>query len=298
MRSKKRVAVADLLLTGFIMSNIFRRSYTLPIPPDAELVTFKGVPSAKIKQKGKTKTVPVTEDGKRVRVQSAFWYGWVKGQTVKLFTDAVASQQRLAELIRKAEPQEANVLDPFDEHRKRPLAEHLDDWSENLSNRGKTKKHVSATTACVKRILDDCKFARIGDISASRVERFLADLRTDGPALRPLDRAKDVYTRSEVAAALGIKPTAVGSLIRRHRLDAVGQGKARRYPRATVEALRERRDRGVSIKTSNLYLSGVKAFCNFLVRDGRMGSSPLVHLRRQDAQNDRRHDRRFLDEKE
>ena len=276
------------------MSNIFRRSYTLPIPPGAELIDVKGVPSAKFKKNGKTKTAPLTEDGRRVRIQSPSWYGWVKGQAVKLFTDAMASQQRLAELVRKSERQETGITDPFEDHRQRPLADHLDDWAANLRNRGKGASHIRATTSCVRRVLAACKFDCMSDISASRLEQFLADLRTDGPALRPLDRTKEVYRKAEVAAALGINRTAVPSLIRRHRLAATGMGKARRYPRATVEALREKRERGVSIKTSNLYLSGMKAFCNFLVRDKRMAASPLVHLKGQDPQ----HDRRFLDEGE
>jgi integrase len=280
------------------MSNIFRRSYTVPIPDAAELITIKGVPSARFKKNGKTQTAPLTKDGQRMSIESPSWYGWVNGHAVRLFKDAVASRQRLAELDRKSELQESGLIDPFEEHRKRPLAEHLGDWAANLRNRGKGESHILATTSCVRRILEACKFERTSNFSASRIEQFLADLRSDGPALRPLDRAKDIYTKTELAAALGINRTAVASLVRRHRLAAMGKGKARRYPRATVESLREKREHGISIKTSNLYLSGIKAFCNFLVRDNRMAVSPLLHLKGEDPQLDRRHDRRFLDEKE
>ena len=107
------------------MSNIFRNWYTLPIPSDAEMLDVKGVPSARFKKKGKIKTVPLTDDGKRCAVESPSWYGWVEGKAVKLFTDAVASQQRLAELLRKSELRESGIIDPFELHRKRPLAEHL-----------------------------------------------------------------------------------------------------------------------------------------------------------------------------
>jgi integrase len=280
------------------MSNIFRRSYTVPIPPDAELVTIDGVPSAKYRKRGsKPKTTPLTADGNRMHVQSPFWYGWVGGKAVKLFTDAVSSQQRLAELIRKNERRESGASDPFEEHRRRPLLEHLDDWAENLRNRGCRQSHVRATTGCVRRILLACNFQRMGDISASQLERYLASLRT-GPARTVLDRTKDAYTKAEVAAVLGIDRSAVTALVRRHRVEASGNGKARRYPRATVETLREKRDRGIAIKTSNLYLSGMKAFCNFLVDDDRMAANPLAHVEGQDPQLDRRHDRRLLDKGE
>ena len=88
-------------------------------------------------------------------------------------------------------------------------------------------------------------------------------------------------------------------MIRRHRLDAHGNGKARRYPRATLAVLREKRDHGLSIKTSNLYLSGIKAFCNFLVRDRRMAASPLIHVKKTPGEkDDKRRERRFLDDGE
>jgi integrase len=268
------------------------------MPPGAELIDVKGIRSARFKRKGKTKTAPLTEDGKRIRVESPFWYGWVQGKAVKLFTDAVASQSRLAELLRKAERQETGIADPFEEHRKRPLVDHLSEWASNLRNRGKGASHIRATTGCVRRIIEACKFERTADFSASKIEQYLADLRTDGAPLCPLDRAKETYTKAELAAALGINKTAVASLVKRHRLEANGNGKARRYPRATVETLREKRNQGIGIKTSNLYLSGMKAFCNWLVRDGRMAANPIVHLKGLDPQNDQRHARRYLDEKE
>lgn len=279
------------------MPNIFRRSYTLPIPPDAELVTIKDVPSARFKKKGKTKTAPLTEDGQRISIQSPYWYGWVDGKAVKLFTDSVASLQRLAELVTKSERSESGVLDPFEEHRRRPLVEHVEDWGANLRNRGKGEKHVKATTACVKRIIDACHFERSSDISASKLEQFLADLREPGPA-RSLDPAKEEYKKKELAAALGVNATALPSLVKRHRLAAKGVGKARRYPRETAQALLELRAGGASIKTTNLYLSGMKAFCNWMVRDGRLAANPLDHLTGLDPQHDRRHDRRLLDEGE
>ena len=83
-------------------------------------------------------------------------------------------------------------------------------------------------------------------------------------------------------------------LIRRHRLAATGEGKARRYPRATAEALYSLRSRGQSIKTSNLYLDAIKHFAAWLVRDRRMADNPLAHLAGGNVKLDRRHDRRTL----
>lgn len=153
------------------MSNIFRKSYTLPLPLGAELVTVKGEPSARFKRKGKTITAPLTASGDRVRVLSPFYYGTVDGKPVRLFKDAVASQQRLAELVRKCERKESGLADPFEEHRRRPLAEHLDDYKRFLEAQGNSGKHVAQTTANIKAIL--------GDMTSEKVAEYLHGLRRD-----------------------------------------------------------------------------------------------------------------------
>ncbi len=97
-----------------------------------------------------------------------------------------------------------------------------------------------------------------------------------------------------------MKPCAVASLVRRHRLaaDVVGNGKARRYKLSVAMALLALRARGISIRTSNAQLAAIKQFCRWLVHDRRAGASPLEHLAGGNVKSDRRHDRRILDESE
>ncbi|HEY1378024.1 MAG TPA: hypothetical protein VGF55_14585 [Gemmataceae bacterium] len=45
-----------------------------------------------------------------------------------LSANKAAAQQLLAELARKAELKRANIHDPFEGHRTRPLTGHLADW--------------------------------------------------------------------------------------------------------------------------------------------------------------------------
>src|SRR5271169_1644493 len=78
-------------------------------------------------------------------------------------------------------------------------------------------------------------WARDADLSASRAQQFLAGLREGRHPLPALDHAQAEFSKREAAAALGLQPSAIPSLVRRHRLAATGKGKARRYPRATVE---------------------------------------------------------------
>ena len=137
----------------------------------------------------------------------------------------------------------------------------------------------------------------MADISASRVQEFLADMRKNR-ILGPLDPNKSEYTRKELAQTLRVNLQQVTDLLRRHRLSGTGDGKARRYPRETAARLVEIRSKGASIKTCNLHLAAMKSFCRWLVRDRRTSDNPLEHLNGGNVKLDRRHDRRILDDGE
>lgn len=57
-------------------------------------------------------------------------------QRVPLATNKTAAQRMLNELIEKAEKEQAGLVDPYEEHRKRPLHEHLEAYRRHLE--GKT----------------------------------------------------------------------------------------------------------------------------------------------------------------
>ena len=165
------------------MASVFRPSYTRPIPADADIVTRKGKRFARIKgPDGRMVLAPLTNDGKRCRLKARKWHirfrdaaGVVR--QVAGFSDREATRQRAAQLEREAELGRAGVVDPFKEHRKRPLAEHLADYRQSLRDKGNTGKYAEEVFGKVTRIADGCKFVYLGDVSASRVEAFLADLR-------------------------------------------------------------------------------------------------------------------------
>jgi integrase len=281
------------------MARLRRIPYTKPIPPGADIITRKGKPHARFLDDGRTAIVPLTKRGNRIRLLSRKWYGEYRDadgtlQCDPLSTDKTAAGQMLAELVRKTELKKANIIDPFEAHRKRSLAEHLAEWETSLLASGATRKHVAQTVASARRIIEACRFVFPADLSASRVQHFLADLRERRRNLPPLDPAKLKYTKAELAELLGVTPAAVAALVRRHRLAVTGNGKARRYPLETAEALRSLRTRGRSIKTSNLYLDSVKQFASWLVQDRRMPDNPLAHLSGGNVRLDRRHDRRTL----
>jgi hypothetical protein len=245
----------------------------------------------------KARKVPKgTPGAKKVKKKSGKWYGRPSpgAKPVPLSTNRVAAQQLLAEMVKKAELGRAGINDPYEEHRKRPLAEHLADFAAYLKAKGDGAKHARDTVARVRRVIAGCRFAVIDDITLSRVQEFLAALPDAGHSIPPLDPAKESYTRRELAAALGVKPHSVTILVKRWRLPAVGRGKARRYPRATAEALRGRLDRGPGATTVNHYGRAVRSFTRWLVRDRRTGDDALAGLAAVNATAEVRHARRPL----
>jgi integrase len=289
------------------MAHLRKKLYTKPIPDNAELVTIKGVPSARFKvikgkDKGKTVIAPLNRSGDRIQLETVKWYGFYtdaagEPQGIPLFADKIASQNKFAEILRKIELSQAGISDPYEAHRVRPLAEHVADWELSMKNGGAGEKHARSSAQCVRRIIEGCKFVLMDDLSASHVQQFLADLRKRKQSPK-IDLAKTWYTNAELARLLHVKPSSIAPMVKRHRLEALGNGKARRYAKSAAEFLLTRRMQGVSIKTSNDYLDAIKSFCRWMVQDRRMGESPLEYLEGGNVKLDRRHDRRSLDETE
>jgi integrase len=261
------------------MARVFKKSITRYLDAGGRQVP-KGTPGAR-----------------KVREKSAKWYGRPPGASrpVPLSTNKAAAAIMLGELVKKAEMNRAGVGDAFEEHRRRPLLEHLADYRRELAARDNAASYVATVASRLEALLAGCRFVFIPDLSASRVMDWLADRRRHGPPRLPLEPGKDWFTPREAGAVLGVKARSVGAAVRRHRLGARGHTAARLYPRATVLALQDRLCQGLSVETSNQYLSHLKSFCRWLVKDRRMGDNPLARLEGGNANRDRRHDRRELD---
>ncbi len=65
-------------------------------------------------------------------------------------------------------------------------------------------------------------------------------------------------------------------------------------PSRVQRYIAERKQKGLSIKSCNYYLTAAKTFFNWMVADRRIGENPLVHLKGQNAKKDIRRQRRVL----
>jgi len=180
-----------------------------------------------------TKIDPKT--GCRVKRKSRKWYIEYRDASGLLrrvpgHADKLATQAKAAAVEKRAARLQEGVIDPTDEQARRSLADHLAEFHRALLAKGASPKHANQTRTRVQGVLSGCGFVFIPDLSASRVQEFLADLREQGKTVGRLDAGKKEYTKGELAALLGVKRSSVHPLIRRHGLEAIGNGKARRYP--------------------------------------------------------------------
>jgi integrase len=130
------------------------------------------------------KPVLVTDPktGLKIKTKSKKWWGRYRDENgvekrVPLTTDKVAAQTKLNELVINAERRGAGVIDRFDEHRKRPMADHLAEFERHLNTKGNSPGQVKLVATRCRRIVAACRAAFTGDLSASRVQAYLADLR-------------------------------------------------------------------------------------------------------------------------
>ena len=190
--------------------------------------------------------------------------------------------------MKKIENEKAGIRDPFEAHRKKPLAEHIENWLASLRANGRGVEYVALKASRVRAVVDGCEWVFPGDMTADRLEAFLADLRSQRPELPAISNEEE-FTAREVAQLLGgVSQQAVSALVRRHRLAAKGKGKARRFPRSTVEALRDLKHRGRSVGTSNDWLQAVRQFARWLVDNSRIDRSPFTRLKPGNARLDTR----------
>jgi integrase len=105
-------------------------------------------------------------------------------KTVPGHADKEATRQLEARLLREAAREQEGMVNPFAEHAKRPLAEHLADFCRALEAKGDTADHARHMCTCIRTLLDGCRFVRIADVQASPVAEWLAGRRKEGMAAR------------------------------------------------------------------------------------------------------------------
>ena len=282
------------------MAHVFKPTYTKPVPAEAEIVTKKGERFARIKKDGKTVLAPLSEDGTKIVLESRIYHVRYKAQDgtwkrAKGYSDKDATQALGVRLERGVARGIENLDDPYEDHNRRSLAEHLAEFKAHLEAQNNSPEHVHKVVACCSLVFQGCGFKTIPDISASGVEEWLAAARKKSRVTTPeIPMAGTAGSYRDIGAAFGVSAKAVekwkadGAPIQRNQENDLAAIAAWRRGRQTGRG-------GVSVQTSNHYLRSLKRFTRWLVKRERIGSDPLADLAALNTRVDRRHDRRALD---
>ncbi len=187
------------------MGSVFKKTYTKPLPPGAEVFTRKGRRFAKWKPaKGKAQTAPLTigKDGSDRIVLKAGTYtakyrdgsGIVQEKATGC-RDKEAASRVLGDLERRAELVKAKVMtageDAISDHQGTPLSEHFDGYLTKLEADGTSPDHRGNVRRCLERIAGECRFALLGDLKRETFELWLVSVTNSdmGARTRNLHRA-------------------------------------------------------------------------------------------------------------
>jgi site-specific recombinase XerD len=102
----------------------------------------------------------------------------------KTLTGDEKTSERIANaLMEKVALRKDGLIDErderFAEHEAKPIKEHLADYARVVTSKGATAKHVAGMVMKVQRVMDLAKIRRISDLSLSRVQEAIGQVRKD-----------------------------------------------------------------------------------------------------------------------
>jgi integrase len=154
----------------------------------------------------KTSLVTAGKDGaERIRDESGTYIARYRdgdGMVIEVSTgcrDKTAAQNVLADLERKAERVRSGLLTPAEArtaaHLATPIGEHVAEYATHLEAVGTSPKHCYETRRRSDRVLNDCRFATLGELDRGPVETWLV-----GEAKRAMNgmsaRTRNTYLAS------------------------------------------------------------------------------------------------------
>jgi integrase len=183
------------------MGSLRKKTFTKPIPPNAELFEKNGKQFVRwIDGRGRKQTAPTTtgRDGSlRIVLETGRWLAKFRdgsGVTHEVSTgckDRSAAQTMLTELERRAELVRSGVMsayqDAISDHQLVPLPNHFVDYLVNMRSRNLSDGHISEVTRYLNTLADECNFARLADVTRTRFDRWMVDRRNEDAGARTLN---------------------------------------------------------------------------------------------------------------
>jgi len=86
--------------------------------------------------------------------------------------------------VHKVERQKAGLDDPVEDEMIKPIDVHLADFEKSQKSKNNSPRYVVEIMAKIRRFVEACNWKRTGQIKATDVQGFLADLREDGMSIQ------------------------------------------------------------------------------------------------------------------
>ena len=104
------------------------------------------------------------------------------------YTDKKASLELGVRLERESARRAEGIIDPINEHQRRPIAEHVVDFIERVKAGNRDPRYVAQLQRRIERIIEGTKTNRLHQLDPVNVDRFLSDLRHKKRALSGITR--------------------------------------------------------------------------------------------------------------
>ncbi len=230
------------------MGTVFKKTFTKPLPPDAETFVRKGERFARWKdRKGKTRTAALTtgQDGTdRLLIESAYYVAKYRdgaGNVQVVPTgcrDETAARQVLADLERIAELVRSNVITAAEaatgQHQATPLEEHFGAYLAYLEAKDSCEGHRSERGRQLRRIARECGFHRLADLNRTTLENWLTHQARNGMGAR----TRNSYLTSALAFCNWCVEPTVGRLTH-NPFDGIPKANEKADPRHQRRAMTE-----------------------------------------------------------
>jgi integrase len=173
------------------MGNVYKETFTKPLPAGARIIVRKGRRLAEWKDaKGKTRTAPLTAAGDRIAVEAGTYtakYRDGSGIVRKVATrcrDESAARSVLGDLERRAEKVKGKILtvaeDAMIDHQETPLADHFAAYFAHQAANDVSAERMRIARLHLNRLVADCGFRQLADLTAAALERWLATRKSEG----------------------------------------------------------------------------------------------------------------------
>jgi len=171
------------------MATVYRKKYPIPMPEEAEIIVRRGKKVARWQNgKQQVRTAEVLDDG-RVQFVSDCWYiryrdadGLMRRESTGC-RDRQAAEKVLADRLADVEKVKAGVMSKEEmtaaEQLDTPLCQHTQDYLAELAirtirGRRVSAKHVRHVRDQLNRLIRDCRFRLLRDVTRKAVGRWMA----------------------------------------------------------------------------------------------------------------------------